>query len=49
MTVKIFEEEISNFISQKIEEIKSKQNYKIVIKNFNIEIVKIIKNFILKC
>ena len=49
MTIKIFEEEISNFISQKIEEIKSKQNYKIVIKNFNIEIVKIIKNFILNC
>ena len=49
MTIQIFEEEISKFISQKIEEIKSKPNYKNVIKNFNIEIVKIIKNFILNC
>jgi len=49
MTIKIFEEEISKFISQKIEEIKSKTNYKNTIKNLNIEIVKIIQNFIIKC
>ena len=49
MTIKIFADEITKFISQKIDEIKSKPNYKNVIKNLNIEIVKIIQTFILKC
>ena len=49
MTIKIFADEITKFISQKIDEIKSKPNYKNVIKNLNVEIVKIIQTFILKC
>ena len=49
ITMNIFVEELSKFITGKIEEIKSKNNYKNIVKELNIEIVKIIQKFIINC